>query len=73
MLTVYSKTVCPKCMLLKSELKRKGIEFEEVNIDHDEQAYSELKDKGFMSLPVATHDGNYYVGIEQCMGMADSL
>jgi mycoredoxin len=37
-LVIYSTTWCGYCHRLKSQLARDGIEFEAVDIEHDEQA-----------------------------------
>ena len=34
----YSKTICPKCLEVKSELLRSGLEAEIANIDYDAAA-----------------------------------
>lgn len=38
MLTMYSTTWCGYCQRLKAQLDRAGIEFTEVNIEHDPAA-----------------------------------
>lgn len=35
MITMYSTTWCGYCTRLKSQLERAGIEFQEINIEHD--------------------------------------
>ena len=35
---LYTKTICPKCLWVKSELSQVGLEAELINIDHDQQA-----------------------------------
>lgn len=59
MLTIYSKTICPKCIYVKRELKSKGIDFEEINIDHDEAALELLQSKNLQGLPVVKIDNNF--------------
>lgn len=49
---LYTKTICPKCLWVKSELERAGLDAEIVNIDHDEQAKQTIMDAGFLSVPV---------------------
>ncbi|KPN95055.1 glutaredoxin [Lysinibacillus sp. ZYM-1] len=49
---LYTKTICPKCLWVKSELQRAGLEAEIVNIDNDEQAKQRIIDAGFLSVPV---------------------
>lgn len=38
MLTMYTTTWCGYCVRLKSQLRREGIEFAEVNIESDDAA-----------------------------------
>lgn len=56
---LYTKTVCPKCMLVKSELTVAGLadKFETINIDHDETAKEKIINAGFMSVPILEIDG----------------
>jgi glutaredoxin len=54
MMKLYTKTVCPKCMLIKSELNVAGLEgqFETINIDQDNSAKEKIVNAGFMSVPI---------------------
>lgn len=54
MMKLYTRTVCPKCMLIKSELNVAGLEgqYEMINIDHDDQAKEKIVSAGFMSVPI---------------------
>lgn len=60
---LYTRTVCPKCTLVKTLLSSAGVEFETVNLDVDEKAENELQEKGFMALPIALDNGEYYADI----------
>lgn len=51
-IVLYS-TGCPRCNVLETKLKNKGIDFEEIN---DTKL---MIDKGFDSVPVLEVDGNY--------------
>lgn len=51
MITLYT-THCPKCTVLETKLKSKGVEFD---INENEE---EMINKGFQSLPVLSVDGN---------------
>lgn len=57
---IYTRTVCPKCSLVKTLLDASNIEYEVVNLDNNIQAEEELKEKGFMSLPIVLDEGEYY-------------
>lgn len=51
MTVILYSTHCPKCNVLKTKLKNKNINFEEIN---DEDIMTE---KGFMSIPMLEVDG----------------
>lgn len=51
-IVLYS-TGCPRCNVLETKLKKKGIDFEEIN---DTKL---MIDKGFDSVPILEVDGNY--------------
>ena len=51
---VYSLPSCPRCMVLKSKLQAKGIEYEEISSEEI------LIEKGFMTVPVLQIDDKYY-------------
>ena len=55
MLTVYSKNNCPFCVQAKQLLESKGVEYTEVNIEHDTDARQMLVDKGLRSVPQIFH------------------
>lgn len=50
--TLYTKTICPRCKGLQRYADKEGLVFNEVNIDHDENALEMLKDLGIGSVPV---------------------
>lgn len=56
---LYTKTVCPKCMLVKSELTVAGLagQFETINIDTDEAAKEKIVSAGYMTVPILEIDG----------------
>ena len=51
MITVYTKTVCGYCNVAKSCLRNNGFEFNEVNIEHDNEARNLIMEKGLRSVP----------------------
>jgi glutaredoxin 3 len=61
MLTVYSKDNCPFCDRAKNLLKLKGIEFEEVRIDLDEQAKAFIVSEGHRTVPQIYRNGELFV------------
>ncbi len=54
---LYTKTICPKCMWVKSELQRVSLDVEIINIDHDEEAKQKILNEGFLSVPVLELNG----------------
>lgn len=72
-LLLYTRTVCPKCMLVKTLLDNAEVPYEIVNLDHDEKAEEKLKEKGFMGLPIALHNGEYYGDIPSIQALIAKL
>lgn len=62
---LYTKTVCPRCMWVKSEALRSGIELEIINIDQDENARERLVKAGMMSVPVLETNGQFIINTEE--------
>jgi glutaredoxin len=73
MLKLYTKTVCPKCVVAKAMLNGNDIEFEAINVDQDEEAKNKLKDLGFMSVPIAELNDKYYTLPNQSDELLDDL
>jgi glutaredoxin len=55
--TVYSKTNCPGCTVVKKKLEQLGYGYLEVNIDKDQNAKQWLIDQGHRSVPVVLFNG----------------
>lgn len=54
-ITVYTKYNCGQCTMTKTVLTNKGLEFEEVNIEEDDEAMKFVKEElQAMSAPVVT-------------------
>ena len=63
---VYSTKSCPYCDKVKDYLKEKGIEFEEIKVDEDQEAAQEMiKKSKQMSVPVIEIDGEIIVGFDK--------
>lgn len=61
MLTVYSKDNCPFCDRAKNLLKLKGIQFEEVRIDLNEEAREFIISEGHRTVPQIYRNGELFV------------
>jgi glutaredoxin-like protein NrdH len=51
-ITLYTKDHCQPCRATKRKLTDLGVEFVEVNVEHDPEARQRLIDAGFMESPV---------------------
>ena len=54
---VYSKPGCAHCQFTKKYLDKRGIAFEERNINENEAFLEEVRALGFQTLPVITITG----------------
>ncbi|MFJ7918647.1 glutaredoxin family protein [Lysinibacillus fusiformis] len=70
---LYTKTICPKCLWVKSELQRAGLEAEIVNIDHDEQAKQTIIDAGFLSVPVLEVDETFVGDVQEIVSRIEMI
>lgn len=62
MIKVYSKTVCPQCRMVKKFFEDKGVPFEEINIEKNEEAKTYLQSLGFQTVPVTVSGDEMVVG-----------
>lgn len=62
MITVYSKSQCPNCDRAKDLLTRRGVSYQEINIEVDEEARTFLVNKGYRSVPQIDVDGVFLAG-----------
>lgn len=70
---LYTKTVCPKCMWIKSELQRAGLEVDIINVDHDEQAFERLVALGAASVPVMEVEGELIFDTNEMLEQIERL
>lgn len=57
---LYTKTVCPRCIWIKSEAQRSGKDVDIINIDLDEEAREHLISAGIMTVPVLEANGQFW-------------
>ena len=63
---VYSTPICPFCITLKEFLKKRGFEFEDINVIENEKAKEEMITKsGQTGVPVFEADGEMIVGFDR--------
>lgn len=70
---LYTKTVCPKCLLVKAELNRAGIETAIINIDQNEAAKAELIHAGFLSVPVLQVENEWFKDVSDMLNYIESV
>ena len=61
MLQVYTKKNCPFCDQAKALLKRKNINFEEIQVDIDTNARKFIVEEGHRTVPQIYKDGKVFV------------
>ena len=63
---VYSTTFCPYCVTLKEFLKKKNVEFEDIDVSQDKEAAKKMIDiSGQTGVPVVDIDGQIVVGFDR--------
>lgn len=59
---VYTKPDCPPCNATKKYLTRDGIEFTEVDLTNNEEAYNLVTSLGYKYTPVVVSGSNHWSG-----------
>ncbi len=63
---IYSTKSCPYCDQAKEYLKQKGVEFEEIKVDEDQDAAQEMiKKSKQMSVPVIEINDQIIAGFDK--------
>ncbi len=70
---LYTRTICPKCMWIKSEIARSDLAIEIVNIDLDEDARERLTEAGVTSVPALEAENAYIVDPNEMMKQLERL
>lgn len=65
-ITVYSTNTCPYCTMAKQYLTKKGVPFEDVNVEENQQkAHEMIQKSGQMGVPVIDINGEIIIGFNQ--------
>ena len=56
MIKIYTKHNCMPCKMTKQWLKNNGVDFKEVNVEEDLEAFNELVEMNLRTLPVVFHN-----------------
>lgn len=70
---LYTKTVCPKCLWVKSELSQVGIDAELINIDQNAEAYEKITSAGFASVPILEWNGELIGDVPQILAKIEAI
>ena len=70
---LYTKTICPKCLWVKSELQNAGLEADIINIDHDEQARQKIMEAGVLGVPVLEVDGTFIGDVKEIISQIELI
>lgn len=66
MIKVYTTETCPWCIKVKTYLKTKGIDFQELNIEKDDKAREEMiKKSNQRGVPVLDINGSIIIGFDK--------
>ena len=68
MITVYTKDLCGYCHMAMRYLTENNLEFEEINIDHNQEAREFLKTSGHKTCPQIYYRPNI-LGEGGCTGL----
>lgn len=61
-ITVYSKPNCVQCDYTKRELKKRELDFSEVDLTNDPAAYKKVAELGYRSAPVVFAGDEHWSG-----------
>jgi glutaredoxin-like protein NrdH len=50
--TVFTTNQCPRCTVTKAHLRKRGVQFDEVNLSDHPSLAEKVKELGFMSAPL---------------------
>lgn len=63
---IYTTTLCPYCKMAKNLLRKKGVAYEEFNVESDASAAKEMAAKSNqMGVPVLDINGKIIVGFDR--------
>lgn len=70
---LYTKTICPKCLWVKSELQRARLRADIINIDLDEQTKQTIMEAGFLSVPVLEYEGKFIGDVKEVISQIELI
>lgn len=70
---LYTKTICPKCIRVKSEINTLGLDVEILNMDKDQEAHDRIVEQNIMSAPVLEVDNTYIFDVPKILAKLNEL
>ncbi|MCR2044226.1 glutaredoxin family protein [Anaerosalibacter massiliensis] len=64
-ITIYTANACPYCIKTKEYFLKKGIKYDEKNVQENSQAKQELLSMGYRTVPVILIDDEEIVGFDK--------
>lgn len=63
-ITVWTKSHCSQCTMTKNLLKRRGLEYEEADLETSPEQLQKFKDAGLLQAPIVVlgQDGRSWAG-----------
>jgi glutaredoxin 3 len=70
---IYTTTFCPFCVRAKNLLKRKGVEFAEIDVTHDDELRARMVEMagGRRTVPEIFIDGKIVGGFDELKALDD--
>ena len=62
--TVWTKSDCSQCVMTKKLMARKGVDFDEADLETSPEQLAKFKDEGLLQAPIIVlgHDGRRWAG-----------
>lgn len=73
MMKLYTKTICPKCLWIKSELEQANLQVEVINIDHSTEAKQAITLAGFSTVPILQTNDKWISSVPEIMSQIEKL
>lgn len=69
--TIYTTRICPYCTRARHLLQRKGVDFEEISVDHDAERMDEMRRRSRRHTVPQIFIGERHIGGYDDMAMLD--
>lgn len=73
MLKLYTKTICPKCLWVKSEIDVANLRVEIINLDQSAEALHYVQEAGFAAVPLLESNGEWFTQVPEILAHIEKL